>query len=341
MHLDSLQVFCDVARLQSFSKAAERNHLSQSAVSQIVHQLEKRIGVQLLNRSLRPLQPTSEGKLFAEGCRALLEQYAELEASIRGARAPIAGNVRVAAIYSVGLGDMGETVEQFLARYPEATIDVEYLHPDRVYEKVLDGTVDLGLVSFPRKSRELAVIPWRNEEMVLVCRPSHPLAKHARIRPSQLHGERYVGFDKHLIIRRAVDRYLRDCNVAVDVSVEFDNVENIKKAVEVGVGVALLPEPTLRREAQAGTLAAVPLAGGQFVRPLGIIHLRQHHLGAMTLRFIELLRQPASGPVSISPRRTKPAPSARGRRSASRRAKEARRNDQHTNSRTSQDGIRL
>jgi DNA-binding transcriptional LysR family regulator len=294
MHLDSLKVFFDVARLRSFSQAALENHLSQSAVSQIVHQLEKRLRVQLINRLCRPLRPTALGKAYAEGCRAILQQYADLEASIRGTRAAIAGTVRVAAIYSVGLSDMGETVEQFSQMYPQAEIHLEYLHPDRVYEKVLDGTADLGLVSFPRKSRDLVILPWRNEEMVLVCSPAHPLSRQRVIRPRQLRGERYIGFDKQLVIRREVDRYLRDRNVAVDVTVEFDNVENIKKAVEVGAGIALLPKPTLHREAEAGTLMAIPLSGRRLFRPLSILHRRQQQLGATALRFIELLRPPTT-----------------------------------------------
>src|SRR6202008_2327217 len=107
MHFGALKVFCDVARCRSFSQAAQANEITQSAVSQIVSQLEKRMQVQLVDRSTRPLRLTSLGQTFYEGCRALLVQYTELEANIRSARTEIAGTVQVAAIYSVGLGDMG------------------------------------------------------------------------------------------------------------------------------------------------------------------------------------------------------------------------------------------
>ncbi|MBY0523603.1 MAG: LysR family transcriptional regulator [Gemmataceae bacterium] len=288
--MEFLQVFCDVARCRSFSQAAAANGLSQSAVSQIVLQLERRLGVQFVDRSTRPLQLTPLGQAYYEGCRVLIEQYRELEATVRQAQTQIDAVVQVAAIYSVGLGDMGQYVEQFVATQPQAKVHIEYLHPDRVYERVLDGTVDFGLVSYPRKMRELLVLPWRDEEMVLACAPNHPLAALKRVRPADLAGVKYIGFDRDLVIRRQVDRFLREQGVTVETTMEFDNIENIKKAIEISAGVALLPEPILRREVQAGTLAARPLAGARMVRPLGIIMHRHHKLTTTVLRFIDLLR---------------------------------------------------
>jgi DNA-binding transcriptional LysR family regulator len=198
---------------------------------------------------------------------------------------------------------MGQYIERFEAQQGGARVHVEYLHPDRVYEKVLEGTADLGLVSFPRASRKLNALPWREEKMVLACAPDHPLASQPIVHPEQLTRQKFIGFDRDLVIRREVDRFLRDEGADVDVVLEFDNIENIKKAVEVSAGVALLPEPTLRREVESGALVAAPLADCRLVRPLGIIHRRHHKLSANAQRFIELLRQadesadgkPASG----------------------------------------------
>jgi DNA-binding transcriptional LysR family regulator len=290
MQFESLKVFCDVARYRSFSQAAAANHVSQSAVSQMVMQLEERMKVQLIDRSVRPLQLTAPGQIYYEGCKIFIDQYLELEASIHNAQASLAVTVQVAAIYSVGLGDMSQYVERFKARHPEATVQIEYLHPDRVVEKVLEGTADLGLISFPPRSRDLVAIPWREEEMVLVCSPAHPLARFKAVKPAQLEGEKFVGFDRELFIRRQVDRFLRDQGVTVEVALEFDNIETIKKATEVSAGVALLPEPTLRREVQAGTLVAKPLSGCRLVRPLAIIHRRQHMLSSSAKGFMDFLR---------------------------------------------------
>jgi len=291
MQFEALKVFCDVVRCEGFSRAAEANGLTQPAVSQIVHQLEKRLGVPLLDRTCRPVRLTEPGQRFYAGCKALIEQYLELEASIRQTAVQPAFSVQVAAIYSVGLGDMGQFIEHFKVLQPNGEVQIEYLHPDRVYEKVIGGTADFGLVSFPRRLRELTALRWRDEDMVLACSPRHRLARHLLVPPAELQGERYVGFDRGLVIRREVDRFLREQGVSVDVALEFDNIENIKQAVESDLGVALLPEPTLRREVRDRTLAAVPLLGCKFVRPLGIIQRRHHRLSSIALSFLNLLRQ--------------------------------------------------
>ncbi|MHB1421793.1 MAG: LysR family transcriptional regulator [Gemmataceae bacterium] len=293
MQFEALQVFCDIARCRSISRAAalQQPPLTQSAVSQIVHQLEKRLGVQLIDRSTRPLQLTPLGQAYYQGCKELVERYLELEASIKQGRLELTATVQVAAIYSVGLGDMGHYVERFGVEQPFARVHVEYLHSHRVVEKVRDGSVDLGLVSFPRKSRDMVVLPWREEEMVLACQPTHPLSRLERVRLAQLSGEKYIAFDKDLGIRRQVDRFLRQQGVSVEVELEFDNIENIKKGIEIAGGVALLPEPTLRQEVEAGLLVSRPLAGCRFVRPLAIIHRRRNRLSPAAQRFIELLRE--------------------------------------------------
>src|SRR5439155_3932899 len=152
-----------------------------------------------------------------------------------------------------------------------------------------DGTADFGLVSYPARTRELEVQKWRDEEMVLACPPTHPLARLRAFSPRRLDGQRFVAFEKELVIRRMVDRFLRHHGAEVEVTAEFDNIENIKKGIEAGAGVALLPEPMLRQEVRAGTLKAVRLDGCRLVRPLGIIHRRSQPLSAATLGFIDLL----------------------------------------------------
>ncbi|HMF19956.1 MAG TPA: LysR family transcriptional regulator [Gemmataceae bacterium] len=295
MQLETLKVFCDVARQRSFSQAAQANDITQSAASQIVSMLERRMQVQLIDRSTRPLQLTSLGQTYYEGCKSLLAQYLDLEESIKTAHTRIAGMVQVAAIYSVGLGDMGQYVERFTTGQPGAQVHIEYLHPDRVYDRVLEGTADLGLVSFPKKSPKLTALPWREEAMVLVCAPKHPLAHNGAVQPRQLAGQKFIHFDRNLMIRRQVDRFLREQGAGVEVVLEFDNIENIKQAVALGAGVALLPEPTVRREVRARTLAAMPLVGSTLTRPLGIIHRRRNKLSAAAQCFLDLLRADGNG----------------------------------------------
>lgn len=307
MQLEALEIFCEVARLRSFSQAARARGITQSAVSQVVSQLEARVQTRLIDRSTRPLRLTPPGQKYYDGCKTMLERFAEVEADVRGMRAEDVGTVQVAAIYSVGLGDMGQYVRRFAEEQPHAQVHIEYHHPDKVYQRVLDGTADLGLVSFPHKTPKLTALPWKEEEMVLACAPAHPLAQRPAVRPAELMDAAFVHFERNLAVRRQVDRFLKAQGVAVEVVLEFDNIENIKQAVALGAGVALLPEPTVRREVQARTLAARPLVGCRLTRPLGIVHRRQR-LGAAARRFVDLLL--GRSPEPIEP----PAPQRRSRR---------------------------
>lgn len=303
MNIESLKVLCDVARFRSFTQAATANEITQSAVSQIVSQIEKHLGVQLIDRSVRPLRCTDQGRIFAEACQNIVARYRDLEESIRGTPADLPVTVQVAAIYSVGLRDMHAYVSAFSLAHPSAQVHIDYLHPDKVYERVLDGTADLGIVSFPKRTRELEALPWRLEEIMFVCPPTHTLASMPSVPPVRLRGCNYIAFDRGLVIRRAVDHFLRDQDVDVNVVLEFDNIETIKRAITEDAGVALLPFPTLLPEITAGTLVAIPLAGCRFNRPLGIIHRRQN-LGVAAGRFAKILQElPFNGDAPARKRR--------------------------------------
>jgi len=290
MNLDTLRVFCDVVRCRSFSRGSALNHISQSAASQAVHQIERQLGVQLIDRTKRPFILTPEGEVCFEGMREVLERYDGVESQVRSLRKEIAGQVRVAAIYSVGLHDMSRAMQDFMRQYPKAKVRLEFLHPGKVYDAVLNEDVDLGIVSYPTPARGLTVIPLRTEDMVLVCCPEHRLANMKRVTISQLRGENFIGFDRELMIRRELDRYLRENQVTVNVVMEFDNIETIKQAVEIGSGISILPEPTVRKEIQAGSLVAVPLAIRKLRRPIGIIHRQRKMFTPTIVKLIELLK---------------------------------------------------
>ncbi|HPD29766.1 MAG TPA: LysR family transcriptional regulator [Phycisphaerae bacterium] len=290
MNLDTLRVFCDVVRCRSFSRGSALNHISQSAASQAVHQIERRLGMPLIDRTKRPFILTPEGQVYYDGVRQVLDRYDAVESQVRSLRNEVAGQVRVAAIYSVGLHDMSQAMQTFMRQYPKAKVRLEFLHPNKVYDAVLNEQVDLGIVSYPAAIRGLTVIPLRTENMALVCSPNHRLANMKRVTITQLRGENFIGFDRELIIRRELDRYLRENQVLVNMVMEFDNIETIKQAVEIGAGVSILPEPTIRKEIQTGSLVAVPLASQKIRRPIGIIHRQRKIFTPAIVRLIELLK---------------------------------------------------
>jgi DNA-binding transcriptional LysR family regulator len=294
MHLKSLKIFCDVVGRRSFSRAAAENGISQSGASQIVNGLEEHLGVKLIDRTKRPFVLTAEGEVYYEGCRKLVQRYFALEEEVRTLHEEVAGRVGVASIYSIGLSHMNRFVQRFLGEYPKANVRVQYQHPRRVYELVESDQVDLGLVSYPRSSRTIKATVWREEPMVLVCAPQHPLAGHDQVRLEELSGLDIIGFDSDLEIRHEIDRALAAHSVEVRVAMEFDNTETIKRAVEINAGISVLPEPTVDREVAAGALAARPLVGIDLKRPIGIVQRRGKELGKTARRFMQLLLKQSS-----------------------------------------------
>jgi DNA-binding transcriptional LysR family regulator len=301
VNLKALKIFCDIVSRRSFSRAAEDNGISQSHASQVVGQLEAHLGVRLIERSKRPLAATKEGEVFFAGCRRLVAQYDALEDEVRTLHDDVAGRVRVAAIYSVGLHLMSRHVQEFTSRHPRANVRLEYLHPERVLESVERGDADIGIVSYPRSTRTIEAEPWREEPIVLVCAPANAFAGRVQVSLAELHGQRMVGFDQDLVIRHELVRAIAARAAEPVVALAFDNIETIKRAVEIDAGVALLPEPTVGREVAAGTLVAVRIADAELVRPLGIIHARGKPLGPTARRFVELLRGAARDADAATP----------------------------------------
>lgn len=290
MQLRSLKIFCDVVGYRSFSRAAEENGISQSGASQVVHQIESGLGAKLIDRSKRPFVLTTAGETYYASCRRIVERYIALEEEIRTMNREPAGRLRVASIYSVGLHYMNQCLKRFMSQWPKVNVRLEYQHPNRVLDMVEHDQADVGLISYPKSTRTITALPWREEPMLLVCHPEHRLAAAGVLSLADLDGEKMIGFDASLTIRREIDRVLDQHAVEVDVVMEFDNIETIKRAVEIDAGVALLPEPTVAREVQAGSLSAVRLPTEELKRPIGIIHRRGRELGKAARRFIELLQ---------------------------------------------------
>ncbi len=291
MSFDHLKLFRDIAASGSISRGAALNGVSQSAASQHIQELERGMGAPLLDRSRRPVTLTEAGGVYLEFCRDVLRLREDMEAGIGRARGAGDGAVRVAAIYSVGLSEMSRLEREFRARRPKSRIEVEYLRPERVWEAVAEGRAELGLMSYAHPTREMAVLPWRQEEMVVAMAPHHPLARRRSVKPRDLEGIDFVGFDEDLPIRKNVDRFLREHGVRVRVALHFDNLQMIQEAVAHGAGVSIMPERILRAEVERGRLAVAPIEGRGLFRPLAIVHRKSQRFTGAALDFLDLLRE--------------------------------------------------
>ena len=274
------------------SRGAEHCGVSQSAASQHVQEVERRLGVSLLDRSKRPLELTPAGRLYQEFCREVLRREEEFSLSLETIKGDVEGTVRIVSIYSTGLSEMSRLSEQFAARYPTAQLHVEYMRPDKIYDAVRDDTADLGLVSYPESSRDIAAIPWRDEEMHVAVHPAHPFAARDEVFPADLTGQAFIGFDEDLCIRRELDRYLRAQGVEVNLVMHFDNIQTIKEAVALGSGISILPARTMQAEIEQGRVVAVRLNAPDLLRPVGIVHRKRKKFNSATRALLTMLVGP-------------------------------------------------
>jgi DNA-binding transcriptional LysR family regulator len=295
LHLFEAKLFKEISQAKSISRAAAHCGISQSAATQHVQEVERRLGLPLVDRSTRPLALTEAGKLYADFCRDVLRREDQFLVALERFKGQAEGAVRVASIYSIGLSEMSRLRQEFERRHPHAQLHVDYLRPDKIYEAVLGDHADLGLVSYPVAKRELAVVPWRKEQMAVAVPPSHPLAAKIILQPSDLNGQDFIAFDEDLLIRRELDRFFRDQGVEVNQVMQFDNIQTIKEAVALGSGISILPERTMQTEIDQGRLISVPLHAPGLLRPLGIVHRKRKRFNLAAQAFLNLLReQPAA-----------------------------------------------
>src|SRR5689334_15225379 len=259
MQIESLKVFCDLAETESFTKAAQVNNVTQSAVSQQISSLERQFKSLLIERSKKKFRLTREGHILYEYSKQIIQTYDSLQSRLQEIKDIISGTIRVATIYSVGLHDLPPYLKKFLKAFPTVNVHVEYRRSNQVYEDVLGNVVDLGLVAYPNKDSKLEIVNLRKDKLVLICFPQHPFAKLKGVKLKDLSGQKFIGFEPDIPTRRAIDKILKDQSVTVQHVMEFDNIETVKRAVEIDAGIAIVPHGTITQEVSKQTLAEIKI----------------------------------------------------------------------------------
>lgn len=271
MTFESLKMFCDVVETGSFSRAAQINHVTQSAVSQQVRALETRYHQKLLSRSARQVTPTPAGERLFRGSKEILTRFAEVESEIREQSADVQGTTTVSTIYSVGLHELTEVQKQLLKSHPKVNMRLNYRRSDQVYDDIILGAAELGLVAYPQPRAGVDILPFREDRLGIICAPNHPLAAKNKVSVAAIGGLPFIAFDREAPTRKAIDKLFKDRNIDINPTMEMDNVETIKRAVEMGLGVSVLPMAAANYEVAQGTLVVKPFAEGNFTRPIGIL----------------------------------------------------------------------
>jgi len=271
MYIDTFKVFCDLVETGSFSKSATVNGITQSAVSQQIRSLEERFKCTLVERGRRNLSLTPEGMAFHKTCRQILDLWNEFEGRLNELKHIVAGEIKIASIYSIGMHELPPRLKTFRESHPQVEVRVDYRRSPQVYEMVESGEADIGLVAYPSKNSTVIYEIFDEDCLTIICHPKHPLAakKHATL--ADLQGERFIAFEPDTPTRKVIDRTLRDLGVRVTHAAEFDNVETVKRAVEIESGISIVPMQTVRQEVESGQLAAVAIDSPKLTRPLGIL----------------------------------------------------------------------
>src|SRR5208283_1668622 len=289
MQIQNLKIFADLVETKSFSKAAKLNNITQSAVSQQARAMERHFKTLLVDRSQKQFQLTREGQRVYESSKEVLHAYEMLLSELQEMKKVVSGTIRISTIYSIGLHELPPYIKKFLHDYPSVNVRVEYRRSNLVYEDVLHNSVDFGLVAFPSKVSQIDMVPFREDHLVVVCHPQHAFAKRGEIAVAELAGQKFIGFDPDIPTRKAVDQIFRENHLQIEPVMEFDNIETVKRAVEIDHGIAIVPQATVVQEAKQGTLAVLRFKGREYTRPLAILHRKGRVLTPAMRKFIEIL----------------------------------------------------
>jgi len=289
MHIENLKIFSDLVDNESFSRTAKLNGITQSAVSQQLRAMEKHFNILIVDRSQKRFRLTREGEKLLKSSKEIIYLYDKLSSELQEMKRVISGTIHISTVYSIGLHELPPYVKVFLAKFPQVNIRVEYRRANMVYEDILTNSIDLGLIAYPQKHKQLEILPFHDDILVLVVSPEHPLAQHKQIDIKQVRGHKFIGFERDIPTRKATDTIFKDAKLEIEPVMEFDNVETVKRAVEINAGIAILPQTTVVREEAQGLLKVLKFNNRTYKRPLALIHRKGRVLTPAIKKLIELL----------------------------------------------------
>ena len=290
MHIQNFKTFCDLVETQSFSKAARLNEVTQSAVSQQLKAMEVYYDMLIIDRNQKKFRLTQQGTALYSTFKEILNLYEKLDCEIQEMRNVISGTINISTVNSIGLHELPPYLKSFMKDFPSVNTRVEYRRANLVYEDVLHGSADVGLVAFPVKNKELTIIPFATDELIVAMNPQNPLSKKKNLKIEELKGVDFIAFEKDIPTRKATDEILKKAGIEVSIVMEFDNVETVKRGLEINAGVAIIPKNTVSNETDRKQLVTARLDNGEHLRPLSIVHKKTRVLTPALRSFIETMK---------------------------------------------------
>lgn len=289
MNIFQLKVFLDLFREKKFSQVAKMNYRTQPAITSQIKLLEEELGIQLFERTKQKVEPTQAARDIEPFVHNILESCEEIEHYAKNTTGKPTGSLRIATVHSVGIYGLSPYLKDFIHSYPLIHLHLEYRNSDVIYEMVAQKLVDFGIVAYPKESRQISFNTLKKDRLVIIVCPSHPFAKKKELLPEDLKNQKFVAFSDNLPTRRAVDDFLLHQGVFVKICMMNDNIDTLKNAVEIGVGISMVPEGTVLNEVKSGTLCAIPLKNIEIERPIGILFRREKLFSPSAKLFLNLV----------------------------------------------------
>ena len=271
MKLIQLKIFRDIAYTKSFVKSARMNFITQPAVSIHLKQLEEELGVKLFDRVPKKVILTHAGEVYLKHADEILNKCDNLLALAENSQDHTKGIIRIASIHSIGMYELGPFLKAFMRKYRRIQIHLEYQDSFNIYELVQKRKVNIGMVAYPKDHAKIETINYGKDELVLIVAADHHLAHNKKISIQKIINEPFVAFDSNTPTRGKVDKFFKNNNVTVDIKMVNNNIFALKKAVEAGIGISLVPLSTVEDEMQRGDLCVIKLVDAKLYRPLAFL----------------------------------------------------------------------
>jgi len=287
MDFDQLETFIEVARLSSFSRAAEKRFRTQPAISSQIRSLEEEVGARLLDRSGGKVSLTASGKLFLKFAEETLDaRKAAMTAIAETERVP-KGEIVVGANEGTCLHILPEVFAHFKKQYPDVSVSIRRADYSKVLESVIDNSVDFGVVSLPVTDNRLTAVLIHRDDLVLIVPPRHPLAKLKSAKAADI-AQYPLVIPKVGHTRDALDQLFHEQKLKPRYAMELDSSELLKRFVAADVGVGFIARSNVLEDVKANVLTAVPLADAQIRRDLALVFRKDKALSRAALAFIDI-----------------------------------------------------
>ena len=287
MDFDQLEIFLEVARLASFSRAAEKRYRTQPAISSQIRALEEEVGARLLDRSGGRVSLTAAGKLFFKYAEETIDRRKAILTEIAETERVPRGEIVVGANEGTCLHILPEVFAQFKRDYPSVSVSIKRADYAKILESILGNAVDFGVVSLPVHDNRLQAELIHRDELVVITPPAHPLARKKSVTLVEVAAFPLV-LPKAGHTRDALDELFYDRKLKPNLAMELDSSELLKRFVAADVGVGFIARSNIQEDIRAKALAAIPIEDAQIRRDLALVFRKDKTLSRAAKAFMDI-----------------------------------------------------